>query len=183
MEICRICFWNLKRIGIVEQVNLDTPTIARLVPTKTNGGTVEASLPPPMVFPDRVMRCARRPRLRILIKCSKLTCVKLNRQTSCPPRSAVLSRQFGPNSLREMEAGRAPYAPAIRVNQQQVNALGQRVGVNRPDLQYTAPSGNRVYIEYDNATPSAWPNSPRGPGHGQRILANDPNALFIQKTF
>lgn len=63
----------------------------------------------------------------------------------------------------------------FRVNQQQVNAAGQRVGINKPDLQYTRADGVRIYVEYDNVTPSTFPNTPRGPGHADRILANDPN--------
>lgn len=57
----------------------------------------------------------------------------------------------------------------IRVNQQQVNALGLRVGTNRPDVQATAPNGQRVYIEYDTS------RSMRGPMHEIRIKANDPS--------
>jgi hypothetical protein len=56
----------------------------------------------------------------------------------------------------------------IRVNQQQVNAAGERVGINRPDIQATSPSGQRVYIEYDTSV------SNRGPLHEQRLNANDP---------
>jgi hypothetical protein len=52
------------------------------------------------------------------------------------------------------------------VNQEQVDAAGNRVGINRPDLQYTI-GNQRYYIEYEH------PNNPRGPGHVQRILAND----------
>lgn len=64
---------------------------------------------------------------------------------------------------------RARGATDIRVNQQQVNVQGQRVGVNRPDLQYTL-NGKRYYVEYETSV------SPRGPGHAQRIIANDPTA-------
>lgn len=64
----------------------------------------------------------------------------------------------------------------IRVNQQQVNAAGQRVGINRPDLQGTSPTGQRVYVEYDT------PTSGRGAGHEARIRANDPSATVILKT-
>lgn len=57
----------------------------------------------------------------------------------------------------------------VRVNQQQVNADGDRVGTNRPDLQGTNPkTGQREYIEYDKTTSS------RGKPHEERILANDP---------
>lgn len=58
-------------------------------------------------------------------------------------------------------------ATDIRVNQQQVNALGQRVGINRPDLQFTL-NGRRYYIEYEGL------GAPRGAAHSYRILANDP---------
>jgi hypothetical protein len=62
-------------------------------------------------------------------------------------------------------------AEDIRVNQQQVNALGQRVGINRPDLQYTL-NGQRHYVEYEG------PDNPRGAAHEARIKANDPGAEF-----
>lgn len=59
-------------------------------------------------------------------------------------------------------------ATDFRVNQQQVDVNGTRVGVNRPDLQYTM-NGARHYEEYDT------PSSDRGPGHEARIKANDPS--------
>jgi hypothetical protein len=55
----------------------------------------------------------------------------------------------------------------IRVNQAQVNAAGERVGINRPDIQATAPDGTRHYYELDTAS------SDRGPSHMLRILSND----------
>jgi RHS repeat-associated protein len=58
-------------------------------------------------------------------------------------------------------------ASDIRVNQQQVNAAGQRVGINRPDLQFTI-DGQRYYLEWEG------PDNPRGADHADRILANDP---------
>jgi hypothetical protein len=67
-------------------------------------------------------------------------------------------------------------AEDVTVNQHQVNASGQRVGVNRPDVQYTDRNGKRVYIEYDK------PGSPRGQGHRNRIRENDPNGKIISKT-
>jgi hypothetical protein len=61
----------------------------------------------------------------------------------------------------------------IRVNQQQVTAENiQRVGVNRPDLQFDY-NGRRYQVEYDT------PTSGRGPGHQSRIKSNDPNAEII----
>jgi hypothetical protein len=61
----------------------------------------------------------------------------------------------------------------IRVNQQQVTVRnGQRVGVNRPDLQFDY-NGRRYHVEYDT------PTSGRGPGHQSRITSNDPDAEII----
>jgi hypothetical protein len=75
----------------------------------------------------------------------------------------------------DLAAARAAGATDIRLNQQQVNAAGQRVGVNRPDLQYTLPNGQRVYIEYEGV------GNPRGAAHTTRIIANDPSAQVIVK--
>ena len=55
----------------------------------------------------------------------------------------------------------------IRVNQQQVNAAGQLVGINRPDIQATAPDGTRHYFVLDTTS------SDQGPRHMVRILSND----------
>jgi hypothetical protein len=61
----------------------------------------------------------------------------------------------------------------IRVNQQQVTAVtAQRVGLNRPDLQFDY-KGRRYHVEYDT------PTSGRGPGHQSRSTSNDPNAEII----
>ena len=61
-------------------------------------------------------------------------------------------------------------ASDLRVNQQQVDINGARVGVNRPDLQYTL-NGERYYEEFDTSV------STRGPLHGARIAANDPSGI------
>ncbi|QRN97202.1 hypothetical protein JRI60_51080 [Archangium violaceum] len=64
-------------------------------------------------------------------------------------------------------------ASNIRVNQQQVTVRnGQRVGTNRPDLQFDY-NGRRYHVEYDT------PTSGRGPGHQSRITSNDPDAESI----
>jgi hypothetical protein len=64
-------------------------------------------------------------------------------------------------------------AENIRVNQQQVTLSdGQRVGINRPDLQFDY-LGRRYHVEYDS------PASGRGPGHQERLTANDPSADII----
>jgi hypothetical protein len=61
----------------------------------------------------------------------------------------------------------------IRVNQQQLTFRnGQRVGINRPDLQFDY-KGRRYYVEYDS------PASSRGPGHQSRLTSNDPDADVI----
>ncbi|WP_158501592.1 hypothetical protein [Vitiosangium sp. GDMCC 1.1324] len=58
----------------------------------------------------------------------------------------------------------------IRVNQQQLKLdNGQRVGTNRPDLQFDY-NGRRYHVEYDT------PTSGRGPGHQSRTTSNDPDA-------
>jgi hypothetical protein len=56
----------------------------------------------------------------------------------------------------------------IRKNQVQVDVNGNRVGDNRPDLQYNK-DGCHYCVEYDNSLD----NSVR---HGEVIRANDPNA-------
>lgn len=76
---------------------------------------------------------------------------------------------------RDIEQARAEGATAIRVNQEQVNAEGVRVGQNRPDLQYTDSDGIRHYIEYDQ-DPSS------GAAHAQRLQANDPTGVVTTKT-
>ena len=63
-------------------------------------------------------------------------------------------------------------ATDVRVNQQQVDANGNRVGTNRPDLQYTK-NGQRYYEEWDTS-------QARSDAHAARIKANDPSAIVIQ---
>jgi hypothetical protein len=64
-------------------------------------------------------------------------------------------------------------AENFRVNQQQLTfRSGQRVGINRPDLQFDY-KGRRYHVEYDS------PASGRGPGHQSRLSANDPEADVI----
>ncbi len=59
------------------------------------------------------------------------------------------------------------------MNQQQLTLRnGQRVGINRPDLQFDY-NGRRYHVEYDS------PTSGRGPGHQSRLTANDPEADVI----
>ncbi|TIC79606.1 hypothetical protein E8D34_20200 [Nocardioides sp. GY 10113] len=92
------------------------------------------------------------------------------------PRALGLGRSIGRashNQALQADIAALPRgATGIRVNQQQVNALGQRVGINRPDLQYTL-NGQRYYVEYEGLA------NPRGALHEARILANDPGANFV----
>ena len=92
------------------------------------------------------------------------------------PRALGTGRSIGRashNAALQNDIAKLPKnATDIRVNQQQVNAAGQRVGINRPDLQYTV-NGTRYYIEYEG------PANPRGAAHMARILANDPKARFL----
>lgn len=91
------------------------------------------------------------------------------------PRALPTTRSVGRPShnraLQQELAGLPRGATNIRVNQQQVNAQGRRVGTNRPDLQYTL-NGRRHYVEYEGLA------NPRGAVHRARIAANDPNAVF-----
>ncbi|HVG57511.1 MAG TPA: hypothetical protein VNA24_03095, partial [Hyalangium sp.] len=65
-------------------------------------------------------------------------------------------------------------AENIRVNQQQLTMdNGQRVGINRPDLQFDY-QGQRYHVEYDS------PTSSRGPAHQSRLTSNDPEAIIIR---
>jgi RHS repeat-associated protein len=63
-------------------------------------------------------------------------------------------------------------ATDFRVNQQQVDVGGTRVGINRPDLQFTL-GGRRYYVEYETDSMGA------ALAHGGRILANDTAGVFI----
>lgn len=91
------------------------------------------------------------------------------------PGTLSLTRSIGRpshNAAVKAEIRSLFRAKDFRVNQQQVNAAGQRVGINRPDLQYTL-NRKRHYVEYEGV------GNPRGAEHEARILANDPNAVFV----
>jgi hypothetical protein len=94
------------------------------------------------------------------------------------PRRLPLTRSIGRAShnrtLQEDLAALPDTAADIRIYQQQVSALGQRVGINRSDLQYTL-DGKRYYYEYEGV------DNARGTAHKVRILANDPNGVFQLK--
>ncbi len=76
---------------------------------------------------------------------------------------------------RDIQKAMNEGATDIRVNQEQVNGQGVRVGQNQPDLQYTDRGGNRHYIEYDQ-------DPANGAAHAQRIRANDPAGIIRLKT-
>lgn len=82
----------------------------------------------------------------------------------------------------DLASARAQGATDIRVNQEQVNAAGVRVGRNRPDLQYTDAQARRVYVEYDRPLCADLTTSERGPLHKQRILSNDSAAIVILRV-
>ena len=97
------------------------------------------------------------------------------------PRALPLNRAIGQSPTQNAHLQQrildlqAKGATDLRVNQQQVNLLGERVGINRPDLQYTQ-GGKRIYEEFDV------PASTRGPAHEVRLRANDPTGdvhLFV----
>lgn len=76
---------------------------------------------------------------------------------------------FVQNRMTRLQQGGAT---DLRINQQEVNINGARVGINRPDLQCTL-SGRRFYEEFETGS-LADANA-----HAPRILANDPLGLFV----
>ncbi|HYO56624.1 hypothetical protein [Archangium sp.] len=95
------------------------------------------------------------------------------------PRQLPTNRPVGPSPTQnaqlqaDIEYLENIGAKNIRVNQQQITVRNsQRVGTNRPDLQFDY-NGRRYHVEYDT------PTSGRGPGHQSRITSNDPNAETI----
>ena len=58
----------------------------------------------------------------------------------------------------------------VRKNQQQVDANGNKVGTNRPDLQWTDSEGKRHYWEIDRSKSSSIK-------HGETIQRNDPSGI------
>jgi len=91
------------------------------------------------------------------------------------PAALPTNRAIGLSATQNAEAQRivadlkAQGYTDIRVNQQQTNALGSRVGVNRPDISGTSPGGRREHFELDKAS------SNRAAGHEARLKANDPS--------
>ncbi|HEV3038443.1 MAG TPA: RHS repeat-associated core domain-containing protein [Candidatus Angelobacter sp.] len=98
-----------------------------------------------------------------------------------PPAANDGKGTVGPNANQNAQAqvdaaaARANGSTDIRINQQQVNANGERVGINRPDLQHTDSNGVRQNVEYETGT------NGRGDAHTERIQTNDPNAKTTVK--
>jgi hypothetical protein len=96
-----------------------------------------------------------------------------------PPRALALTgRSIGRpchDDFIQAEIKRltAQGARDFRLNQQQVTGSGQRVGLNRPDLQYTL-RGGRHYLAVEGE------GAPRGLIHQLRITANDPDGVYRQ---
>jgi len=95
------------------------------------------------------------------------------------PKPLATNRKVGPSATQNAQVQadinylRSIGAKNIRVNQQQLTLEnGQRVGINRPDVQFDL-DGRRYHVEYDT------PTSGRGPAHRARATANDPNSETI----
>lgn len=80
-----------------------------------------------------------------------------------PVGKSQIQNDFKDERIRRL---RKAGAENFRVNQQQVNYYGERVGLNRPDLQYDL-NGVRHYEEFDTM------RSTRGWAHLHRIMSND----------
>jgi len=88
----------------------------------------------------------------------------LTRPTSLSPTQ----NSFVQSRIRLLKANGAS---DFRVNQQQVDINGRRVGINRPDLQYTV-DGERFYEEFETSSLE------NALAHEPRIMANDPLGQF-----
>ncbi|NEO84986.1 MAG: hypothetical protein F6J87_12145 [Spirulina sp. SIO3F2] len=65
----------------------------------------------------------------------------------------------------------------IRIDQTQVDAHGNPIDKNRPDVSFTHKNtGNRINIEYDN-------NMRSSERHEERINRNDPNSTRVYANF
>jgi RHS repeat-associated protein len=95
-----------------------------------------------------------------------------------PPPVKETNRPIGTSSTQnarlQQDIGtlKAMGADNFRVNQHQVNVKNVRVGINRPDCQFTL-NNKRFYLEYETT------GSTRGPVHAARIQANDPKSTVI----
>jgi hypothetical protein len=67
-----------------------------------------------------------------------------------------------------------PAVSNIRKNQQQVDAKGNKVGTNRPDIQYDK-NGTHYCVEFDT-------NPSNGSRHDAAIQKNDPAANVELRT-
>ena len=96
--------------------------------------------------------------IRILL----LRSTRIVRSVRAPLRTSGPRTGFGPSTNRVSKSFGSTSSRSMR--------RGSAWGVNRPDIQYTRTDGVRVCEEVDTSS------STRGPGHADRILANDPDA-------
>ena len=88
-------------------------------------------------------------------------------------RPVSLSRTQNAQVQTDIQYLESMGATNIRVNQQQITYSNlQRVGINRPDLQFDYKR-RRYHVEYET------PSSGRGLGHQSRTTSNDPDAEVI----
>jgi hypothetical protein len=93
-----------------------------------------------------------------------------------------VSRSVEQNQLaaRTVERLQAANADDIRVDQAQVNSVGEKVGGNRPDVQGSVGGQGvqRVHFEYDRPGLDGSMGS-RAIPHAQTILGDDPNSIVV----
>jgi RHS repeat-associated protein len=89
------------------------------------------------------------------------------RQHGGPAHDAAIDQRIA--ELKE-----DPSVTNVRKNQQQVDAQGNKVGTNRPDIQYDKDGVHHV-VEYDTIPAN-------GTKHGEVIFQNDPNAMLELNT-
>jgi Possible hemagglutinin (DUF637) len=97
-------------------------------------------------------------------------------QTQSPPPTNGDAPQHGGDNhddeiQKAIDKARADGAANIRKNQVQTDINGNRVGGNRPDLQYDL-GGQHYNVEFDNVPA-------RGEQHGIVIQRNDPSSVCI----
>jgi RHS repeat-associated protein len=140
----------------------DKPPTGLQFPDEESDG--DAAIPAPRQSPEAIVPGPRLPQ-DIAVNPIAPQPLRWNRPVgSSPSQNAHLQAR-----IRQL---RRDGATDFRVNQQQVDINGRRVGVNRPDLQYTM-NGRRHYEEFDI------PSSNRGPAHESRILSNDPTGFVL----
>jgi hypothetical protein len=145
---------------LAEQRAVPIPEVAPLAPSPALVQALEGNNPTPQVAPG--------PRLPQDVAVSARV-----------PKERATTRPISPSPDQnaqmqvDIQYLESKGAENIRVNQQQLTVENlQRVGLNRPDLQFDY-KGRRYHVEYDT------PASGRGPAHQSRATSNDPNAEII----